>query len=111
MSEPGGMVDVDAEGHVAMEVFDSAPHRFTLLTFMQLRDRLIEADLLTEAEADAYIAAYNRAGLSGNRCDLDVGVGSQTRGLSSRQECLSRTTALANLEGPYRRSTLRKSWR
>ena len=43
-----------------MEVPDSQQHGFALLTFMQLRDRLIHAGLLSDAEADAYVAAYQR---------------------------------------------------
>jgi hypothetical protein len=60
MSRAAGLIDVDAEGRVVMEVPDSPQHGFTLLTFMQLRDRLIHAGLLSDAEADAYVAAYQR---------------------------------------------------
>jgi SAM-dependent methyltransferase len=54
-----GLVDLGAEGHVALSTLGTPRHQFELLSFAQFRDRLIQADLLTEAEADAYVAALS----------------------------------------------------
>jgi SAM-dependent methyltransferase len=52
-----GLVELGAEGHVTVSRVGTPRHQFELLGFAQFRDRLIQADLLTEAEADAYVAA------------------------------------------------------
>ena len=54
-----GLVDVDAEGQVGMIRPGEPVHQFNLLTFAQWRGRLIEAGLLSDAEFNAYIAAFS----------------------------------------------------
>lgn len=54
-----GLDEVDAEGRVGMAWVDTPEHEFNRLTFAQLRDRLISANLLTDAEATEIVTALD----------------------------------------------------
>lgn len=54
-----GLVDIDGEGHVGILRPGTHMHQFMSLSFTQLRDGIIQAGLLTNEEADDYLAAIN----------------------------------------------------
>jgi ubiquinone/menaquinone biosynthesis C-methylase UbiE len=49
-----GLADLQAEGFVAMQLGGNPSARFWKITFEQLQDEVLEAGLLTKAEADDY---------------------------------------------------------
>ena len=54
-----GLVELGGEGHVPVVTPGTPQHQFALLTFAQLRERLVQGGGLTEDEADAWVAAMN----------------------------------------------------
>jgi SAM-dependent methyltransferase len=54
-----GLVEVGGEGHVELLRPGTPQHQFALLTFGQVRARLAQTGVLSEEDADAFVAAFN----------------------------------------------------
>jgi hypothetical protein len=54
-----GLVDVDGEGQVAILPPGTVGQQFMQLTFTQLREPMIQAGLLTDEDADAFLEGIN----------------------------------------------------
>jgi SAM-dependent methyltransferase len=54
-----GLVEVGGEGHIELLRPATPQHQFALLTFGQVRARLAQTGVLSEEDADAFVAAFS----------------------------------------------------